>query len=188
MAKENENLDEEELKEEEDAQEEDKETKDESEEEEEDDSEESDDESDDEEEDESDDDEDDDEEEMSPEDKKEFLKWKAKKDKRRSFAKKAEAKQNFKPQAYDDKRLERIELGQDGYSKDEVDAIMKLGGAKMVKNPLVKAAIEKLREKKKSKDASSEHRSKSPVYKKYTQADLDKMSSAELAKILPHDE
>lgn len=82
-------------------------------------------------------------------------------------------------------RLERIELMQEGYSKEEVDSIMDLGGAKVLKNPLIRASIETMRTKAKSQDANQELSSKSPVYKKFTQADLDKMSSAELEKILP---
>lgn len=84
-------------------------------------------------------------------------------------------------------KLERIELRQDGYSKEEVDAIMELGGSKSLSNPLVKNAIEVMRNKQKSENATESLSSKSPVYKKFTQADLNKMSSKELEAILPHE-
>ena len=83
--------------------------------------------------------------------------------------------------------LERIELRQDGYSKEETDAIMELGGSKALKNPLVKTAIEAMRSKAKSQDSNQPLNSKSPVYKKFTQEDLKKMTSAELEAILPRD-
>ena len=83
--------------------------------------------------------------------------------------------------------LERIELRQDGYTKEEVESIMDLGGTKALKNPLVKAAIDTMRAKEKSKDSNQPLNSKSPVFKKFTQADLSKMSSKELEAILPHD-
>lgn len=83
--------------------------------------------------------------------------------------------------------LERIELRQDGYSRDEVEAIMELGGSKALKNPLVKTAIESMRSKAKSQDSNQSLNSKSPVYKKFTQDDLKKMTSAELEAILPRD-
>lgn len=81
-------------------------------------------------------------------------------------------------------RLDRIELMQEGYSKDEVDTIMDLGGRKMLDNPIVKSAIEVIRKQEKSKNASENLTSKSPVYKKYTQEDLNKLSSSEMEKIL----
>ena len=83
--------------------------------------------------------------------------------------------------------LERIELRQDGYSKEEVESIMELGGTKALKNPLVKSAIESMRSKAKSQDSNQPLNSKSPVYKKFTQDDLKKMTSKELEAILPHD-
>lgn len=84
-------------------------------------------------------------------------------------------------------RLEKLELKLDGYSQEEVEAIMELGGAKALKNPLVAGAIEQMRNKSKSKDLNQSLNSKSPVFKKFTQDDLSKMTSAELVKILPHD-
>lgn len=56
---------------------------------------------------------------------------------------------------------------------------------KYIKSESGKTMLKNVREEKKSKDASSELTSKSPVYKKFSQEDLGKMSSAELEKILP---
>lgn len=81
-------------------------------------------------------------------------------------------------------RFERLELKADGYSTDEIDEIMALGGQKVLNTKLIQSAIKAMRAEKKSKDASTDVTSKSPVYKKYTQDDLSKMSSAEMEKIL----
>lgn len=83
-----------------------------------------------------------------------------------------------------DERLERLELRADGYSKDEIDEIMALGGTKVLGTKIVQSAIKYMRQDKKSKDAREPLTSKSPVYKKFTQQDFDKMSSAEMEKIL----
>jgi hypothetical protein len=115
-----------------------------------------------------------------------FTKWKTTKEKRQSFVKKAES-QPKKTYDVTAETLERIELRQDGYSKEEVESILDLGGKRALENPLVKGAIEQMRAKQKSDDVNVANDSKSPVYKKFTQADLTKMSSEELAKILPQD-
>jgi len=122
---------------------------------------------------------------LSGEDKAEFEKWKAKKEERQRFAEKAKSQPQKPAYNVTADKLERMELKLDGYSSDEVEAIMDLGGSKALSNPLVKGAIEQMRAKAKSQDASQSLNSKSPVYKKFTQEDLSKMSSAELEKILP---
>lgn len=81
-------------------------------------------------------------------------------------------------------KLEKLELRADGYSSDEIDAIMELGGAKALKNPVVQSAIKAMRAEKKSQDVKEPLNSKSPVFKKYTQQDLSKMSASEMEKIL----
>lgn len=83
-----------------------------------------------------------------------------------------------------EERLERIELMQEGYSRDEVDEIMELGGRDKLDNPIVQSAIKAMRAEKKSKEASQPLSSKSPVFKKYTQEDFSKMTAAEMEKIL----
>lgn len=83
-----------------------------------------------------------------------------------------------------DERFERLELRADGYSKDEIDEIMALGGTKVLNTRIVQSAINYMRQDKKSKDAKEPLSSKSPVYKKFTQDDLAKMSSKEMEKIL----
>lgn len=83
-------------------------------------------------------------------------------------------------------KLERMELRLDGYSKEEVDEIMELGGTKVLGSKFVQSAIKAMRAEKKSTSADANFSAKSPVFKKYTQEDLSKMSSTELAKILPH--
>lgn len=73
---------------------------------------------------------------------------------------------------------------QEGYSREEVDTIMELGGRKMLDNPIVKGAIQVIRQQEKSKNASESLASKSPVFKKYTSEDLSKMSSSDMEKVL----
>lgn len=126
---------------------------------------------------------------LKGDDKAEYEKYKAKKEERQRFAEKAKSNPQPQKPTYNvtADKLERIELRQDGYSKDEVEAIMELGGTKSLNNPLVKGAIDQMRSKSKSENANQPLNSKSPVFKKFTQEDLNKMSSAELAKILPHE-
>lgn len=83
-----------------------------------------------------------------------------------------------------DERFERLELRADGYSKEEIDEIMSLGGTKVLNTNIVQSAIKFMRQDKKSKDAREPLSSKSPVYKKFTQDDFNKMSSKEMEKIL----
>ena len=85
-----------------------------------------------------------------------------------------------------EERLARIELRADGYSAEEVDEIMGLGGVKALQNPLIKKAVEVMRKERRSKDSSPEISPKSPVFKKFTQEDLTKMSRKELENLLPH--
>lgn len=83
-----------------------------------------------------------------------------------------------------DERFERLELRADGYSKDEIEEIMSLGGTKVLDSKIVQSAIKAMRAEAKSKDAREPLNSKSPVFKKFTQDDLNKMSSKEIEKIL----
>lgn len=85
-------------------------------------------------------------------------------------------------------RDEVYDLRLDGYSRDEADFIMKNGGRKALEtNTFVKVAIEKIREQKKAEQAIPDDTSeKSDIERKYTPEQLRNMSSADLAKILPH--
>lgn len=56
---------------------------------------------------------------------------------------------------------------------------------KYIKSTAGKAHLDSIRREKKSKEAAPETPGRSPVFKKYTQADLSKMSVAELEKIIP---
>ena len=86
-----------------------------------------------------------------------------------------------------DERFERLELKADGYSKDEIDQIMELGGTRALDNPLVSKAIQVARREAKSKAATPSGTAKSPVYQQFSERDLRKMSSEELEKIIPQD-
>jgi len=97
----------------------------------------------------------------------------------------SQTKTNPSP-ASDDAWRQRIELKTDGYTSEEVDAIMELGGPQAINNPLVKEAIASIRKKAKSEAATPTDTAKSPIYQKFTEAELRAMPSAELEKILPH--
>lgn len=84
-----------------------------------------------------------------------------------------------------DDKLTRLELKTDGYKNEEIDFIMKNGGPSAVNDPFVKAAIDVMRSKSKSEDAIPEGSPKSPVYQKFTEQDLQNMSTAELEKLIP---
>src|SRR5438067_698522 len=79
-----------------------------------------------------------------------------------------------------DEKYDRLELKTDGYSSDEVETIMELGGPKALTNPIVKEAIVSLRKKAKSQDATPSGTAKSPIYQKFTERDLRTMPLAEL--------
>lgn len=74
--------------------------------------------------------------------------------------------------SYSDDRIERIELKAEGYSKEEIDQIMELGGARALENPLVKGAIDTMRRKAKSQDATPSGTAKSPIFKTFSEKDL----------------
>lgn len=99
---------------------------------------------------------------------------------------------------------EKVEQGQTGLSyeslfavrdisKDDFEALkdeaetLGVPVEKYIKTESSKVFLKDLQAKRKSNDASLSPSSKSPVYKKFTQEDLSKMSSSELEKILPKD-
>jgi hypothetical protein len=71
-----------------------------------------------------------------------------------------------------DERFDRIELKADGYSNDEINEIMELGGKTALQNPLVQKAIEIRRKEEKSKSATPTGTAKSPIFQKYSAKDL----------------
>lgn len=82
--------------------------------------------------------------------------------------------------------VERLTLKVDGYNDDEVSRIMELGGLKALSNPLVKKAVEMMREERKAEAAQVDtDGAMSDFSRKYSEADLRKMSASELEKILP---
>ncbi len=96
---------------------------------------------------------------------------------------------NSKPTPYviDD---EVIDLRLEGYSKSQVEFIMKNGGRKTLedKNSLVSIAISQQREQSKAEDAASkvvDTSSLSDVERKFTPEQLKNMSAKELEQILP---
>jgi hypothetical protein len=78
-----------------------------------------------------------------------------------------------------------VDLRLEGYSKTEAEFILRNGGRQALEDPLIAGAIETARKKTKSVDATPSGTGKSPVYQKYAEADLKKMSADELEKILP---
>lgn len=86
-----------------------------------------------------------------------------------------------------DERFDRLELKTEGYSSDEVETIMELGGKSALENPIVKKAIEVMRKEAKSKEATPSGTAKSPIYQKYSEKDLKTMPLEELEKIVPQE-
>lgn len=83
---------------------------------------------------------------------------------------------------------EVIELRLDGYSKDEVEFIMRNGGRKALDDDMVKAALQVKREQRKAEEEASKIPDTSgmtDVERKYTPEQLENMSVEELEKILP---
>jgi len=83
-------------------------------------------------------------------------------------------------------QVERLTLKVDGYNDDEVSKIMELGGLKALSNPLVKKAVEVMREERLAENAQVDTSGAMADFsRKYSEADLRKMSAEELEKILP---
>ena len=88
---------------------------------------------------------------------------------------------------------EAVELRLDGYSKEEVSFILKNGGRKALEesDSYVAHAINAKREQLKAEEQASKAKDTSQMVgttKKYTHAQLSKMTKEELEKILPHNE
>jgi hypothetical protein len=83
-----------------------------------------------------------------------------------------------------EERLERHELMLKGYSADEVDEIMSLGGQKALGNEIIKAGIEAKRKARKSLEATPSESGKSPIFRKFTEDELRAMPTEELEKLL----
>lgn len=88
---------------------------------------------------------------------------------------------------------EVIDLRLDGFSKDEVEFIIKNGGRKILddKNSYVSIALNTRREQRRAEEAASkvaDTSQMSEIERKYTPEQLANMSVADLEKILPHAE
>lgn len=88
-----------------------------------------------------------------------------------------------------DERLERAELRIDGYSPEIVEKIMAAGGKAALANELLKTAADGLQAQHNAALAADiTSGPKSAIEKKYSEADLAKMSISELEAVLPHAE
>lgn len=82
--------------------------------------------------------------------------------------------------------IERLELKVDGYADEEIAEIMKLGGKKVLENKIVRKAIDDLKAQRIAESAQVDSSSATSDFsRKYSQADLAKMSVKELEEILP---
>lgn len=82
--------------------------------------------------------------------------------------------------------VERLTLKVDGYNDEEVSRIMELGGLKALSNPLVKKAVDMMRQERVTDSAQVDtDGATSDFSRRYSEADLRKMSASELEKILP---
>ena len=112
----------------------------------------------------------------------EAKKWKAIAERK---AKKAE-KQTSVSKDLPNESVERLTLKVDGYNDDEIAKIMELGGLKALSNSLVKKAVDVMREERLTENAQVDiDGATADISRKYSEADLRKMSAEELEKILP---
>ena len=127
-------------------------------------------------------------------DKEDYEKYLAKKKKRKEFADKAnkvKPKTELPTQQDNTDSILKAVAAIRGIEDNEIEVLEKEAEAlgipfiKYVKSNSGKTMLETIRNKAKKAEANPTITSKSPVYKKYTQEDLSKMSSAELEKILP---
>jgi undecaprenyl pyrophosphate synthase len=83
------------------------------------------------------------------------------------------------------KKIEELELKTEGYNKDEIEFLSQYGGRKALENPIIKTALETLREKAKAENAIVDSSNPgSDIERKYTQGQLEKMSVAELEELI----
>ena len=119
-------------------------------------------------------------------------------------AKKAEAERNAlkekpteviketpQPPADDSKLWEVVEMAQQGYTKEDVAFILRNGGMDALKDPnsMVSIALKSVQEQRRAENAASQTSQgsgMSEIERKYTPEQLQNMTAAELAKILPH--
>lgn len=87
-----------------------------------------------------------------------------------------------------DSNYERLSLKVDyGYPDNIIDSIIKNGGKTALQDPLFKRVIDEMHQEHKNEIASNiDTGSKSAWEHKYSEKDLDNMTSEELEKILPH--
>lgn len=85
----------------------------------------------------------------------------------------------------DDSWREKLELKVEGFSETEIDFIQRNGGKTSLNDPLVKQAIDTIREKSKAENAVITEDNKSDVEKKYSSDELKGMPTEELEKLLP---
>lgn len=90
-----------------------------------------------------------------------------------------------KTNSKDDSRLERLELKLDGIPDDIIDEILPLGGKEFLKTNIGKRVIDDMLEQRKAEQASEiSSGGKSNISKKYSDAELRKMPTAELEKLI----
>lgn len=99
-----------------------------------------------------------------------------------------EEKPKQKSNASDDK-LARLELKVDGFTDEETDFLVQYGGKEALKNPIVKKALDVMRQERIAENAQVDDSSaKSEFERKYSTEDLRGKTVAELEAILPKSE
>lgn len=87
------------------------------------------------------------------------------------------------PKEASNTKMERLELKVDGYSDEEADFILELGGKQALKNPIVLKAVAQMREENKlAKATDIKSSGGSSREKVYTDSDLREMSPDEMEK------
>lgn len=105
---------------------------------------------------------------------------------RKAAEKLAEKKPDLQENKIDESFRESLEFLAEGYKRDEIEFIQKNGGKAALQNPFVKASLDAIRTQRKAEDAADiDGSGKGGVnVRKYTEAELSKMSSSQIQKII----
>jgi hypothetical protein len=80
--------------------------------------------------------------------------------------------------------LERIRLEAKGYDEDQVEFLMRFGGAEALKDEAVKSVIDTMKEKKTQAQAQVSGKTQSKSARRYSQEDLQAMPLEKLEKLI----
>lgn len=83
-----------------------------------------------------------------------------------------------------ERELSKVKLQQKGYTEAEIEFLDKVGGEEALSNEFVKSAIDQMRAKRKSEEAEPDGTGRSGVFKKYSEAEVSRMSEKQLREMI----